>query len=98
MWGGFSKSTESELCKRLDPMVYAWNNRSLRERRYPFVLVDAVTCLQLAYYMIGHQYQGSAVEASQRSEVYEALHYPLVEVGMTGIPRCPARKLEENLD
>jgi putative transposase len=38
----FSKSTVSELCKRLDPIVQAWNNRSLREHRYPFVLVDAL--------------------------------------------------------
>ncbi|GGK08887.1 hypothetical protein GCM10007043_23610 [Calditerricola satsumensis] len=38
----FSKSTVSELCKRLDPMVKAWNNRSLEEKAYPFVLVDAL--------------------------------------------------------
>lgn len=38
----FSKSTVSDLCKRLDPIVQAWNNRSLREQRYPFVLVDAL--------------------------------------------------------
>jgi len=38
----FSKSTVSELCKRLDPIVEAWNGRSLREKRYPFVLVDAI--------------------------------------------------------
>ncbi|WP_459874572.1 IS256 family transposase, partial [Calditerricola satsumensis] len=31
-----------ELCKRLDPMVKAWNNRSLEEKAYPFVLVDAL--------------------------------------------------------
>lgn len=37
-----SKSTVSDLCKRLDPIVQAWNNRSLREQRYPFVLVDAL--------------------------------------------------------
>ncbi|WP_067937141.1 IS256 family transposase [Alicyclobacillus kakegawensis] len=37
----FSKSTVSDLCKRLDPIVHAWNNRSLREHCYPFVLVDA---------------------------------------------------------
>ena len=37
----FSKSTVSELCKILDPIVNAWNNRDLRERCYPFVLVDA---------------------------------------------------------
>jgi putative transposase len=37
----FSKSTVSELCKKLDPIVNAWNNRDLRERCYPFVLVDA---------------------------------------------------------
>jgi putative transposase len=33
----FSKSTVSELCKKLDPIVNAWNNRDLQERRYPFV-------------------------------------------------------------
>ena len=38
----FSKSTVSALCKRLDPIVEAWNNRNLREKRYPFVLVDAL--------------------------------------------------------
>lgn len=37
----FSKSTVSDLCKRLDPIVQAWNNRSLGQR-YPFVLVDAL--------------------------------------------------------
>ncbi|MCY0900524.1 MAG: IS256 family transposase, partial [Firmicutes bacterium] len=38
----FSKSTVSELCKRLDPIVHGWNERSLKEKRYPFVLVDAI--------------------------------------------------------
>jgi len=38
----FSKSTVSELCKRLDPIVQAWNERNLRDTRYPFVLVDAI--------------------------------------------------------
>ncbi|EJY54500.1 transposase mutator type [Alicyclobacillus hesperidum URH17-3-68] len=38
----FSKSTVSELCKRLDPIVQAWNGRNLREKRYPFILVDAI--------------------------------------------------------
>jgi putative transposase len=38
----FSKSTVSELCKRLDPIVNAWNHRSLRDSRYPFVIVDAL--------------------------------------------------------
>ncbi len=38
----FSKSTVSDLCKRLDPIVQAWNGRNLREKRYPFVLVDAI--------------------------------------------------------
>ncbi len=37
----FSKSTVSELCKRLDPLVKAWNDRSLKEV-YPFVMVDAI--------------------------------------------------------
>lgn len=38
----FSKSTVSDLCKKLDPLVEAWNNRDLRDRHYPFVLVDAL--------------------------------------------------------
>jgi len=37
-----SKSTVSELCKRLDPLVIAWNSRPLSDTRYPFVLVDAL--------------------------------------------------------
>jgi len=36
----FSKSTVSELCKALDPLVEEWNNRPLG--RYPFVIVDAL--------------------------------------------------------
>jgi transposase-like protein len=38
----FSKSTVSDLCQGLDPLVSAWNERSLEEQRYPFVLVDAL--------------------------------------------------------
>lgn len=38
----FSKSTVSALCKQLDPIVESWNNRSLREHKYPFVMVDAI--------------------------------------------------------
>lgn len=38
----FSKSTVSDLCKRLDPLVQAWNNRSLRNHQYPFLMVDAI--------------------------------------------------------
>ena len=38
----FSKSTVSDLCKKLDPLVRVWNNRSLRDTQYPFVLVDAL--------------------------------------------------------
>ena len=38
----FSKSTVSELCKGLDPVVEAWNERDLRGTRFPFVLVDAL--------------------------------------------------------
>ena len=37
----FSKSTVSELCKRLDPIVTAWNERNLRDSRIPFHVVDA---------------------------------------------------------
>jgi len=37
----FSKSTVSELCKRVDPLVKAWNDRPLKEV-YPFVIVDAI--------------------------------------------------------
>ncbi|MGG1314562.1 IS256 family transposase [Cohnella laeviribosi] len=38
----FSKSTVSDLCKRLDPIVTAWNNRPLSDSPFPFVLVDAL--------------------------------------------------------
>ncbi|MGH3180843.1 MAG: IS256 family transposase [Streptosporangiaceae bacterium] len=38
----FAKSTVSDLCKALDPLVTAWNERDLRTQRYPFVLVDAL--------------------------------------------------------
>lgn len=38
----FSKSTVSDLCNKLDPLVNAWNNRDLRGTHYPFVLVDAL--------------------------------------------------------
>ncbi|MCL6516793.1 IS256 family transposase [Alicyclobacillus sp.] len=38
----FSKSTVSDLCKRLDPIVQGWNERSLKDKRYPFVLMDAI--------------------------------------------------------
>ncbi|KUO95526.1 IS256 family transposase [Ferroacidibacillus organovorans] len=38
----FSKSTVSDLCKRLDPVVQSFNERDLSERTYPFVLVDAI--------------------------------------------------------
>jgi len=38
----FAKSTVSDLCKGLDPLVQAWNERDLGERRYPFLLVDAL--------------------------------------------------------
>jgi putative transposase len=38
----FSKSTVSDLCQGLDPLVSAWNERDLSEQRYPFVLVDAL--------------------------------------------------------
>ena len=37
----FSKSTVSELCKNLDPLVESWNHRPLTEA-YPFVVVDAM--------------------------------------------------------
>lgn len=38
----FSKSTVSDLCKALDPVVTAWNERDLDELAYPFVIVDAM--------------------------------------------------------
>ena len=38
----FSKSTVSDLCKHLDPIVTAWNHRPLSDSRFPFVLVDAL--------------------------------------------------------
>lgn len=38
----FSKSTVSVLCAQLDPLVTAWNERSLCGQAFPFVLVDAL--------------------------------------------------------
>lgn len=38
----FSKSTVSELCRRLDPIVHAWNERSLAGRKFAFLIVDAI--------------------------------------------------------
>ncbi|MBG9795990.1 transposase, partial [Paenibacillus dendritiformis] len=38
----FSKSTVSELCKKLDPIVQAWSHRPLGDSQFPFVLVDAM--------------------------------------------------------
>jgi putative transposase len=37
----FSKSTVSDLCKQLDAIVKAWNDRPL-EKAYPFLIVDAI--------------------------------------------------------
>lgn len=38
----FSKSTVSELCKKLDPVVQEWAQRTLTGKEYPFLLVDAM--------------------------------------------------------
>jgi len=38
----FSKSTVSDLCRGLHPVVEAWNERDLAATRFPFVLVDAL--------------------------------------------------------
>jgi putative transposase len=38
----FAKSTVSDLCKALDPLVSSWNERDLSGQRSPFVLVDAL--------------------------------------------------------
>lgn len=38
----FSKSTVSDLCKKLDPIVKEWALRPLHEKKYPFLLVDAM--------------------------------------------------------
>lgn len=38
----FAKSTVSDLCKALDPLVSAWNERDLSAQQFPFVLVDAL--------------------------------------------------------
>lgn len=37
----FSKSTVSELCKRLDSEINAFNERPLGSGNYPFIMVDA---------------------------------------------------------
>lgn len=38
----FSASTVSGLCKQLDPIVSAWNERSLSGQAFPFLIVDAL--------------------------------------------------------
>ena len=38
----FSKSTVSNLCQQLDPLITAWNHRPLNESQFPFVVVDAL--------------------------------------------------------
>jgi putative transposase len=38
----FSASTVSALCKKLDPIVKAWNRRNLAATMYPFLIVDAI--------------------------------------------------------
>jgi|SRR5579884_1604357 len=38
----FAKSTVADLCKALDPLVAAWNERDLRGTTYPFLIVDAL--------------------------------------------------------
>jgi transposase-like protein len=38
----FSKFTVSDLCKELDPMIEAWNERNLSEKAFPFVIVDGL--------------------------------------------------------
>jgi len=38
----FSKSTVSDLCQGLDPVVHAWNERPLGAQRFPFLIVDAL--------------------------------------------------------
>jgi transposase-like protein len=38
----FANATISDLCKRRDPLVDAWNERDLNRHRYPFVLVDGL--------------------------------------------------------
>ena len=38
----FSKSTVSQLCVELDARLNAWRSRPLSEKRYPFLIVDAL--------------------------------------------------------
>ena len=38
----FSKSTVSDLCVELDARLEAWRTRPLSDKRYPFVIVDAL--------------------------------------------------------
>ncbi len=38
----FSKSTVSQLCTELDARLNAWRNRPLSDKKYPFIIVDAL--------------------------------------------------------
>src|SRR5690606_36661170 len=45
----FSRSTISELCKNLDPVVQGWISRPLNEKRFPFDIVDAMVINEEGY-------------------------------------------------
>ena len=38
----FSKSMVSQLCANLDAVIRAWRSRSLADKKYPFLIVDAL--------------------------------------------------------
>ena len=38
----FSKSTVSEICVGLDARILAWKNRRFDDKKYPFIIVDAL--------------------------------------------------------
>lgn len=40
-----SKSFVSDLTKQLGPMVKEWQNRSLSETVFPFIMVDELFCI-----------------------------------------------------
>ena len=52
-----SRSTVSDLCKRLDPVVQAWNERDLSAQVYPFLLADAL----VIRVRLGHRVRSQSV-------------------------------------
>jgi transposase-like protein len=96
----FSKSTVSQLCLELDSRLNAWRNRSLKEHRYPFLLVDALvvdvrrdqvvrSTGVLIVYGVSEEGQREPLDIlmadSENEASWEAIFESLKERGLTGV-------------